>query len=94
MWENEQIGALDIFKNRNSSMKKACEEKETKGLMKWSKVHGTWGNKDRFWWVRDLCSLKSEGVKPELKAERHWKKTEMQAGVIVRILKSTFNTLN
>lgn len=41
MWETEQIGALDIFKNRNSSMKKACEEKEMKGLMKWNKVHGT-----------------------------------------------------
>lgn len=41
MWENDQIGALDIFKNRNGSMKKAREEKELKGLMKWSKAHGT-----------------------------------------------------
>lgn len=40
MWENEQIGALDIFKNSNSGMKTGCEEKEMKGLMKWSKVHG------------------------------------------------------
>lgn len=30
-----------MFKNRNGSMKKTCEEKEMKGLMKWSKVHGT-----------------------------------------------------
>lgn len=33
------MGALDIFKNRDSSMKRTCEEKEMKGLMRWSKVH-------------------------------------------------------